>query len=381
MKRRNFLMLVGGGVVVAAGGGYAATRTPTKALAPWGQAGAYSDPRMNALSYAILAPNPHNRQPWTIELVGSDTVSIGFDVNRQLPHTDPFDRQLTIGMGCFLELMVMAANASGYEVDLELFPQGVDDNEISGRPVAKARFSESGTVVADPLFAHVLNRRSTKESHDMTKTVSESALKTLIAVGQNNTQLGGTVDEQDLVFWRKATVEAMEIELDTPRTYKESIDLMRIGKAEINANPDGIELPGLMMDVMGATGLMSREASLDPNSMAFKSGKDIVLKPMHTSMGFLWMTTPDNSRVSQIAAGRDWVRANLAATSIGLAYHPNSQCLQEYTEMKTHYDDIHTRLAPNGGTVQMFIRIGYCAPVGPTPRWPLETRIVGAKTG
>lgn len=381
MNRRKFLTLVGGGIIIAAGSGYAATRTPTKALAPWAQTGIYADPRMNALSYAILAPNPHNRQPWTIELLGADIASIGFDENRQLPHTDPFDRQLTIGMGCFLELMVMAANADGYAVELELFPDGVDANEISGKRVALARFSKSSAVQADPLFAHVLDRRSTKESHDMDKPVSKSSLDAIIAAGQNNTQLGGTVDETDLDFWRKATVQAMEIELDTPRTYKESVDLMRIGKAEINANPDGIELPGLMMDIMGATGMMTREASLDTNSMAFKSGKEIVLTPLQTSMGFVWMTTPDNCRKSQIAAGRDWVRANLAATSLGLAYHPNSQCLQEYAEMKTHYDDVHQRLAPDGGTVQMLIRIGYCAPVGPTPRWPLATRIIGARTG
>lgn len=381
MNRRKFLTLVGGGIIVAAGAGYAATRTPTKALAPWQQAGTYSDPRMNALSYAILAPNPHNRQPWTIELIGSDTISIGFDPDRQLPHTDPFDRQLTIGMGCFLELMVMAANAAGFAVDLELFPDGVNDREISGRRVAIARFTKNASIEADPLFAHVLARRSTKESHDMNRPVSAGALDTIIKAGRNNTQLGGTVDAQELAHWRKATVEAMEIELDTPRTYKESVDLMRIGKAEINANPDGIELPGLMMDVMGATGLMNREAALDTSSMAFKSGKEIVLAPMQTSMGFVWMVTKDNSRFSQIAAGRDWVRANLAATSIGLAYHPNSQCLQEYPEMKAHYDDVHSRLAPDGGTVQMLIRIGYCAPVGPTPRWPLETRMIGASTG
>lgn len=381
MNRRKFLTLVGGGIVIAAGGGYAATRTPTKALAPWGQAGTYSDPRLNALSYAILAPNPHNRQPWTIELVGNDVVSIGFDADRQLPHTDPFDRQLTIGMGCFLELMVMAANAAGFGVDVELFPEGVDDNEISGKQVAVARFYKDSAVTADPLFAHVLDRRSTKESHDMSKTVSSDALNTVIDAGQNNTMLGGTVDEKNLVYWRKATFEAMEIELDTPRTYKESVDLFRIGKSQINANPDGIELPGLMMDVMGATGIMTQETALDPSSIAFTSGKEATLAPMKTSMGFVWMTTKDNSRISQIAAGRDWVRANLAATSIGLAYHPNSQCLQEYPEMKTHYDEVHRRLAPNGGTVQMLIRIGYCAPVGPTPRWPLETRIIGAGTG
>lgn len=381
MNRRKFLTLVGGGIVVAAGGSYAATRTPTKALVPWSLAGSYADPRLNALSYAILAPNPHNRQPWTVELIGDDRVSIGFDEGRQLPHTDPFDRQLTIGMGCFLELLIMAANAEGYEVRLELFPDGTDENEIAGKRIAIAQFSKSSAATADPLFSHVLQRRSTKESHDMSKSVSVGALETIISAGQNNTHLGGTVDEQDLIFWRDITVKAMEIELDTPRTYKESVDLFRIGKSEINANPDGIELPGLMMDVMGATGIMTREKALDPQSMAFTSGKDVTLAPMKTSMGFVWMTTRDNSRLSQISAGRDWVRANLAATSMGIAYHPNSQCLQEYAEMKTLYDDVHERLAPDGGTVQMLIRIGYCAPVGPTPRWPLETRILGAGTG
>ena len=380
MNRRKFLALVGGGVVVAASGGYAATRTPNKALAPWGQTGVYTDPRMNALSYAILAPNPHNRQPWTIELIGDDQVLIGFDPDRQLPETDPFDRQLTIGMGCFVELMVMAANASGYEVELNLFPEGVDDNELSGRPVARARFVESSVVKPDPLFAHVLNRRSTKEAHDVSKPVSEQALASIVSAGRNQTKLDGTVRASDLEYWRKTTLDAMAIEIDTPRTYRESVDLMRIGKAEINANPDGIELPGLMMDVMRVTGLMSREASMDKSSMAFQSGRDIVLAPLATSMGFVWMTTPDNSRLSQIAAGRDWVRANLAATSLGLAFHPNSQILQEYPEMKAHYDEVHNRLAPEGGTVQMLVRIGYCAPVGPTPRWPLETRIIGART-
>ena len=109
MNRRNFLRMAGGGVILAAGGSalFATTRTPTKALAPWAQAGAYADPRMSALSYAILAPNPHNRQPWFVSLESDDALTLYFDTEKQLPHTDPFDRQLTIGLGCFLELMTV----------------------------------------------------------------------------------------------------------------------------------------------------------------------------------------------------------------------------------------------------------------------------------
>lgn len=64
MNRRKFLAIACGGVVLAAGAsiGTIANRFPHKAIEPWSKAGSdYSEPRMRALSYAILAPNPHNR--------------------------------------------------------------------------------------------------------------------------------------------------------------------------------------------------------------------------------------------------------------------------------------------------------------------------------
>ena len=42
------------------------------------------------------------------------------------------------------------------------------------------------------------------------------------------------------------------------------------------------------------------------------------------------------------------------------------------------YAEVHERLAPEGGTVQMLARIGYGPATGPSPRWPLEARIVEA---
>ena len=155
MKRRKFLQLAGGGVVMSAsaGGVFAATRRPERALAPWAAAGgsAYRDPRLRALSYAVLAPNPHNRQPWIFALEGDDRVVLSFDVNRQLPETDPFDRQLTIGLGCFLELMVMAAEAEGRQVDLQLFPDGSSPQRLDERPVALASVRSASLSGAVPV--------------------------------------------------------------------------------------------------------------------------------------------------------------------------------------------------------------------------------------
>ncbi|MEO0917157.1 MAG: twin-arginine translocation pathway signal protein, partial [Pseudomonadota bacterium] len=78
-----------------------------------------------------------------------------------------------------------------------------------------------------------------------------------------------------------------------------------------------------------------------------------------------------------IEAGRRWLRLHLAATSVGVSMQPLSQALQEYPEQSALYAKVHKMLAGEGETVQMLGRIGYAAPVGPSPRWPLESRIVG----
>ena len=377
MNRRKFLTLAGGGVLVAAAGAttFATTRRPDVALAPWDAAGTYADPRKNALSFAILAPNPHNRQPWIVELTDDNGLTLWFDTDRQLPHTDPFDRQLTIGLGAFLELMTMAANASGFRVDLELFPEGDDPEGLDARPIAHATFAADSSVTADPLWAHVMARRSNKEPFDTARAVPLDALQKLTSVARHGTKLGGSVDPQDVAEWRALTSDALRIELETPHTYKESVDLFRIGKSEINANPDGIDLGGALMETLKLAGIASREAALDTSSTMFTEGTKAVLANTETAMGHVWMVTGGNTRRDQIAAGRDWLRINLAATSEGLGFQPLSQALQEYPEMAALYSETHERLAPDGGTVQMLARIGYGPAIEASPRWPIEAKM------
>jgi hypothetical protein len=133
-----------------------------------------------------------------------------------------------------------------------------------------------------------------------------------------------------------------------------------------------------LFEVLGATGLMTRESSLDTASQAYKAGLDAVYANADTAMGHVWLVTEGNSRPDQIATGADWLRVNLAATAAGVAFQPLSQALQEYPEMSKLYRDLHGKLAPTGGTVQMLARIGFGPEVAPSPRWPLEAKILDA---
>jgi hypothetical protein len=363
LSRRKMIGLIGGGVVLAAtasAGGFLATRRPTRALAPWSAAGNYAEPRMRALSYAILAPNPHNRQPWVAELQGDDRLVIHRDKTRNLPETDPFDRQLTVGMGCFLELLRMAAAEDGSALETELFPLGDDG------PVAVIRFAGGG--VKDPLFANVFDRHTNRNGYEDRHIAADAkaALAKFATV---------KCDQADVTALRNLTWEAMEIEMTTKHVMMESVDLMRLGKAEIEANPDGISLGGPFLESLMLAGMLSREDQADQTSASFKQGLDMIQKAMIATNAYAVITSEGNTRVDQIKAGRDWVRLHMAATGQGLAMQPVSQALQEYPEMAAHYAQVHEMLAAPGETVQMLGRLGYGPAIDASPRWPLETRI------
>lgn len=378
ISRRKFIAVAGGGIIVAAGGAgglFASTRTPQAALAPWELAGsAYEEPRRRALSYAILAPNPHNRQPWLVDLDTPNEVHLYADTDRLLPETDPYQRQITVGLGCFLELMVQAANADGHEVTLELFPEGEDTEELDQRPVAIARFAP-GERRVDPLFEHVLERRSLKEPYDAKKTVSEDALKTLEQAAGNAVLVGSTNEGERVQALRNLTWEAWLVEYRTPAKLQESIDVMRFGKNEINADPDGIDLGGAFLESLMLAGILTPEALADPDSTAYAEGISMYEALCESAQAFIWVKTADNSRGDQIAAGRSWVRINLAATQISLGIHPMSQALQEFPEMEVHYKAVHDMLGADGETVQMLGRLGYAPEIPPSPRWRLEKKI------
>lgn len=376
ISRRKTLALIGGGTIVAATAalGYDITRTPATAHLPWERAGGYEDPRMRALSWAILAPNPHNRQPWMVDLSEPDAVTLRVDTSRLLPHTDPFSRQITIGLGCFLEVLRIAALEDGLAVDTVLFPEGADPLALDARPVAVCRFRPDDAG-PDPLFAQVLRRRSLKEPFDTARPLRAADLRILESAAIHGTKVGTTVAEADVAEMRALSREALRIEIETPRAYRESVDLFRIGRREVDASPDGIDFTGPVFEGLARAGLFTRETALDTGSTAYRQGLAAVFANADTAMGYVWQVTDGNTRVDQIAAGRDWVRINLAATALGIGTQPLSQALQEYPEMDAPFRDVHARLAPGGGTVQMWARLGYGPDVGPAPRWPLEEKI------
>jgi hypothetical protein len=169
-------------------------------------------------------------------------------------------------------------------------------------------------------------------------------------------------------------MQAWRIEMTTPRTLLESYKVLRIGPAEINEHRDGISVNDPLLRLITGIGLFDRTQASAPDSSAVTGQIDEFNANLATTPAFF-------SLITQVNAGRAYVRAQLAATAQGLSIQPLSQALQEYPEQAEPYAAIHALMdAPQPQqTVQMWTRLGYAPAIGPSPRRGVDAHTLPAR--
>ena len=378
LSRRGFVRVLGGGAVFAAATGVGLSRCdrmPAEAIEGWaGPPATETDPRRQALAFALLAPNPHNLQSWLADLRTPGEIALHIDTARMLPMTDPPGRQITIGCGCFLETLVLAAAAEGWRTEASLWSDGIDEADLGARPFARLSFSAAPAADPDGLAAQILARRSAKVPFEAGRALESGHASALQAVhGDGDIGLTVTSAPETVARLRDIAMQAFRIEVDTDRTYRESVELMRIGADEIAAHRDGLAMHGPFFWWLKRFGLLSVEEQMRRGSTARDTARSTLDADAASTSTFAWLTTAANTREMQLRAGRAYVRLNLVAARAGAAMAPWSQVLQEYPEMAALQRTFKgVAGAADGETVQMFFRLGYAAPPPPTPRRPLD---------
>lgn len=329
---------------------------------------ATSDPRRFALAHAILAPNPHNTQPWIVELDGGSGMTLYCDLDRRLPFTDPLDRQITLGCGAFLELYRLAMR--GANVTIETFPEGEPEGRLDARPIAHVRWDPADTP-ADPLFNHIGARRTNRNEYDLHRVPAAADLQKLAdAAAQWSGEVEWAIEPDRVAHLRDIVWRAFDLEMHTRGALEETYGWLRFGRAEAAKHGDGLEVDAPGISLYHALGFLDRAHMTDPNSDANKQALVQWKHKVDTAPAFAWLSTQENDDTpsGRVFAGMAYARMNLAATAAGLAIHPWSQALQEYPEMADLRREFRA-FAQNGENFpHMLVRVGYAAPVEPAAR-------------
>lgn len=350
-----------------------------KYLEPWEKtySDQFDDPRIKLAAHGMLAANGHNMQPWKIKLDTDPNVFYLYaDPERLAPEVDPYARQTMITQGTFLEYVVVAGEKLGYSTEITLFPDGQYDendleNSMATKPVAKITISKSEPQVSnlyDDMFLPDTNRAPYAKTE-----LTPEQIQRLVAINSDiDLKLNIYQDEANKTKLGNFAIEGAKIESGIHRINEESAAIFRANEYQKNEYRYGFSVEG-----QGTTGIMKHVMqgllTLFPNMNNEKSSADLFVtsteNAVNNTPAYAMIISNTNSREEQVKSGMLYSRLVLTAHSLGLVMQPPSQVLEEYPEMQEQYTAIHHEYAAEGGTIQMFFRIGT-----PTQEFPNSMR-------
>jgi hypothetical protein len=388
MSRLGFLRLAGLGLgtVAVAGAGALGYRAYDQGVLEAGEGPAYApwaswdegEGLRALLGAAILAPSPHNAQPWLFRL-GSAHVDLLADRSRSTGAVDPFGRELVVGLGAALENLVLAAEASGFAPSVTLLPAGAGSAHAARVELFRSipRRSE--------LHAAIPHRHTNRYAYVEGKTVPAAALGAMSALADP------TVPEARLVWFTGAKdrarigeliVAATEAMVADPGQSASDYAWFRQDWDELQRRRDGITvdaagLPDLTTSLAKLLPPQSREAT---GESWLRSTRDRHVKTA-AGYGVVAVRDPGDGR-QRLEGGRLLERVHLWTAAHGLALHHMNQLTERADReaqlgLEPHFGDALRELMPSGWEALATFRIGWPTRAGgKSPRRPVEAVIL-----
>lgn len=353
------LVLAAGGSVIALPG---SDTWPAWATLPRATLGANeADLRLQALSWAMLAPNAHNLQSWIADIREPGWIHLSVDRQRLQPAADPLDRQALIGCGAFLELLLMAATQQGQHAQVTLLPQGdFSAGAVDGRPFATVRLTADASIHPDPLFAAAALRRTNRAPYGRRPPSAIVLTQLATAAQRPGIALHYSADARQVRRLCTLAIAAYGVEFGEAATWAASADRMRVGAAAPAVGPADLAWGPTPAWFRQLTGSQEAAEMRESDGVATKSALASSISATRHTPAWAWLSSADNSRSSQIEAGRAYLRVALTAARAGLAIHPNSQVLLEFEAMSALCRRLHAELGVESpARVQMLVRLGH----------------------
>lgn len=329
------------------------------------------------LSAAVLAPSPHNSQPWRFSVSGNQIV-LHADLGRKLGAMDPFEREMFIGLGCALENIAITAPGAGFAADIALLPD-------SKRGQAALVTLSPAEASPHRLERAIARRRTDRGPYDTARPVDDDAIHAL------QSELGDNTPFELLFFprasaqaesFRELTMQATRDIVADARMSRDSARWYRQRQAIIDVSRDG-----LTMQTQGFSPLKETLVRLLPQ-VSDKTAhiawlRDTREVQLATAAQFGMIVVPRDrllDDVISLAVGRAWQRIHLAATSLGIACQPLNQIPERISRERqlggtpTMARAVDQQLSLNGGVPTFCFRMGFPSREPPhSPRRMAET--------
>jgi hypothetical protein len=326
--RRRVLQIAGATVVLAGGG--LAWRAVDQGVFSAGSGAAY-DPWKNwdarppagllhLVHAAILAANPHNSQPWMFK-VTEDAIDVYADSRRNIGAIDPYLREMTMGVGCALENLLIAAAHDGYATTATLLPD-------PGNPAhaAQVRLVRATPAPSD-LYAAIPKRHTNRGPYDVGRVLPPELPAQVSALGADLPDVRvlwfSTAEERkrigDLIVAAAETIVAdRQQSADSARWFRTSWQ-------QLQSLRDGITLDAQNLPpfINAAAKVLPRLSQASADKAWLQATRE---RHVATAAAFGLIVVPNASDgAMRIRGGRFWQRMHLWATSKGLAAQPLNQ--------------------------------------------------------
>lgn len=327
MRRR--VLQIAGATVVLAGGGLA-WRAFSQGVFSAGTGAAY-DPWKNwdtrppegllhLVHAAILAANPHNSQAWMFK-VTEDTIDVYADTRRNIGAIDPYLREMTIGVGCALENLLIAAAHDGYATTVALQP-----NSANPAHAAQVRLVRATPAVSD-LYAAIPKRHTNRGAYEVGRELAPElpAQVRALCADLPDVQVLWYSTPQERRRIGELIVAATEAIVADRQQSADSAKWFRSSWQQLQSLRDGItldaqSLPAFINAAVKILPALSQESADKAWLQATRE------RHVATAAAFGLIVVPDaGDGAMRIRGGRFWQRMHLWATNKGLAAHPLNQ--------------------------------------------------------
>jgi len=360
MNRRQFIKYSGVGLAVVGGICIFNPLTQLKTISRenlYNNVEGVEDDFFELIYLASLAPSGHNTQPWTVRIIESNHWIIGTDITRWLPVVDSENREIILSIGAFLENLVTAASAKGYDVEVEVLAKHLNDRDILDITLHKLNYARNFDVKKIEL-------RRTVRNNFLRDNLSSEDIRFLTEKNKDSF-LYFSRDSKEGNYIAEGTLLANKLQTYRNPAQGELAKWIRWSNNDIRHYRNGLTPETMEIEGIARWYVKNFYSS---QSVLENSFREATIKKVQDQVvagsGWLLITSRDSSIPELIDTGRKLQRIWLQVRDEKIAIHPMSQMLEE--------EPIRHEIASVLGVtekIQFILRIGYISnypqPVSP----------------